>query len=146
VSDAKLLDLEVKTDDKNWKSDLISVDVLNIPFTGPALPLALMRIPAMRSSRRSASRATTPISLLNGLRACKKTRRRFSARRGEQVEMRWGDADSRLDDEVAKGESGLAAGACSWRSRALEYSGPRHAPSRQKQRQLRGVKTVNLTV
>jgi hypothetical protein len=51
VSDAKLLDPEVKTDGKKWKSDLISVDVLNIPFTDPALPLALMRIPAMRSDR-----------------------------------------------------------------------------------------------
>jgi hypothetical protein len=34
------LDLEVNIDGKAWKSDLISVDVLNIPFTGPALPLA----------------------------------------------------------------------------------------------------------
>jgi diacylglycerol kinase family enzyme len=27
-----------------------------------------------------------------------------SARRGEQIEIRWRDADSRLDDEVAKGK------------------------------------------
>ena len=34
------LDIEINIDGKLWKSDLISVDVLNIPFTGPALPLA----------------------------------------------------------------------------------------------------------
>ena len=28
-----------------------------------------------------------------------------SARRGEQIEIRWRGADSRLDDEVAKGKS-----------------------------------------
>ena len=39
VSDAEPLDLEVNIDGKPWKSDLISVDVLNL-FTGPALPLA----------------------------------------------------------------------------------------------------------
>jgi len=40
VSEAEPLDLEVNIDGKPWKSDLMSVDVLNIPFTGPALPLA----------------------------------------------------------------------------------------------------------
>src|SRR5262249_16184215 len=34
------LDVEINIDGKPWKSDLISVEVLNIPFTGPALPLA----------------------------------------------------------------------------------------------------------
>jgi diacylglycerol kinase family enzyme len=40
VSDAGPFDLEINIDGKPWKRDLISVDVLNIPFTGPALPLA----------------------------------------------------------------------------------------------------------
>jgi diacylglycerol kinase (ATP) len=40
----------VNIDGKPWKSDLISVDVLSIPFTGPALPLAIMRNPAICSS------------------------------------------------------------------------------------------------
>lgn len=40
VTDAEPLELEVSIDGRAWKSDLISVDVLNIPFTGPALPLA----------------------------------------------------------------------------------------------------------
>ncbi|MGB7037729.1 MAG: diacylglycerol kinase family protein, partial [Xanthobacteraceae bacterium] len=36
----KPLDVEIDIDGKPWSSDLISVDILNIPFTGPALPLA----------------------------------------------------------------------------------------------------------
>jgi hypothetical protein len=40
ASETEQLELQVNIDGGTWKSDLISVDVLNIPFTGPALPLA----------------------------------------------------------------------------------------------------------
>src|SRR5262249_27223553 len=40
LEDARPLDLQIKIDGKSLKRDLLSIDVLNIPFSGPALPLA----------------------------------------------------------------------------------------------------------
>jgi diacylglycerol kinase family enzyme len=106
VSDAELLDLEVNIDGKSWKSDLISVDVLNIPFTGPALPLAhnadpgdtLLDVIGFESDRRD--------ELIEWIKSPQEDAPPVSARRGEQIEIRWRDADSRLDDQVIEGESG----------------------------------------
>jgi diacylglycerol kinase (ATP) len=96
--------LEVNIDGKTWKSDLISVDVLNIPFTGPALPLAanadpgdtLLDVIGLESDKRN--------ELIEWLKSPQEDAPPASARRGEQIEIRWRDADSRLDDEVAKGK------------------------------------------
>jgi diacylglycerol kinase (ATP) len=106
VSDADLLDLEVNIDGRPWKNDLISVDVLNIPFTGPALPLAhnadpgdtLLDVIGFKSDKRA--------ELIEWIKSPQEDAPPVSARRGEQIEIRWRDADSRLDDEVAKGEPG----------------------------------------
>lgn len=105
VSDAEPLDLEVNIDGKPWKSDLISVDVLNIPFTGPALPLAhnadpgdtFLDVIGFESDKRD--------ELVEWVKSPQEDAPPASARRGEQIEIRWRNADSRLDDEVAKGES-----------------------------------------
>jgi diacylglycerol kinase (ATP) len=105
LSDAKPLDLEVNIDGKRWKSDLISVDVLNIPFTGPALPLAhnadpgdtLLDVIGFESDKRD--------KLIEWIKSPQEDAPPVSALHGERIEIRWRDADSRLDDEVAKGES-----------------------------------------
>ena len=105
VSDAEPLDLEINIDGKPWKSDLISVDVLNIPFTGPALPLAhnadpgdtLLDVIGFESGKRD--------ELIEWIKSPQEDAPPASARRGEQIEIGWCDADSRRDDEVAKGES-----------------------------------------
>jgi diacylglycerol kinase family enzyme len=105
VSNAELLDLEVNIDGKPWKGDLISVDVLNIPFTGPALPLApsadpgdmLLDVIGFESDKRD--------ELIEWIKSPHDDAPPARARRGEQIEIRWRNADSRLDDEVAKGKS-----------------------------------------
>jgi diacylglycerol kinase family enzyme len=105
VSDAEPLDLEIKIDGKTCKSDLISVDVLNIPFTGPALPLApnadpgdtLLEVIGLESDKRD--------ELIEWIKSPQQAAPPASTRRGEQIEIRWRDADSRLDDEVAKSKS-----------------------------------------
>jgi diacylglycerol kinase (ATP) len=40
LAEAEPLDIEINVDGQPWKSDLLGVEVLTIPFTGPALPLA----------------------------------------------------------------------------------------------------------
>lgn len=105
VRGAEPLDLEVNIDGKPWKSDLISVDVLNIPFTGPALPLAhnadpadpLLDVIGFESDKRD--------KLIEWIESPQEDVPPASARRGEQIEIRWRNADSRLDDKVVKGRS-----------------------------------------
>jgi diacylglycerol kinase (ATP) len=105
VSGAQPLDLEVNIDGKLWKTHLISVDVLNIPFTGPALPLAhnadpgdtLLEVIGFESDRRD--------ELLEWIRSPQKDMPPACAQQGEQIDIRWRDADSRLGDEVAGGKS-----------------------------------------
>lgn len=105
VSDAEPLELEVNIDGKLWKSGLISVDVLNIPFTGPALPLAhnadpgdtLLDVIGFENDKRE--------ELIQWINNPQEDAPPASAWRGEQIEIRWRDADSRVDDGAAKGKS-----------------------------------------
>ena len=124
ATEAKPLDLEVNIDGKPWKSDLISVDVLNIPFTGPALPLAhnadpgdtLLDVVGFESDKRD--------KLLNGLTAHRKACP-APLRSGEPIEIRWQDADSQLDDEVVKGKAEWRQAIIRCSPRALAHSGSR---------------------
>src|SRR5262249_35793508 len=105
VGDAEPLDLEVNIDGKPWKRDLVSVDVLNTPFTGPALPLAhnadpgdmLLDVIGFERDKRD--------ELTEWIKNPQEDAPPASMRRGEKIEICWRNADSRLDDEVAKGES-----------------------------------------
>ncbi len=105
VSGAEPLDLQIKVDGAAWRSDLISVDVLNIPFTGPALPLAhnadpgdtILDVIGFESDKRD--------ELIEWIKSPQEDAPPASVRRGEQIEIRWRDAYSRLDDKVAKGGS-----------------------------------------
>jgi diacylglycerol kinase (ATP) len=104
AGEAEPLDLEVNIDGKHWRSDLISVDVLNIPFTGPALPLAhnadpgdtLLDVIGFESDKRD--------KLIEWINSPQGDVPPAASRRGRQIEIHWRDADSRLDDEVAKGK------------------------------------------
>ena len=105
VSDAEPLHLEVNIDGKLWMSDLISVDVLNIPFTGPALPLApnadpgdtLLEVIGFERNKRD--------EVIEWIKSPQEDAPPARVGRGEQIEICWRDADSRIDDEVVDGES-----------------------------------------
>ncbi len=105
VSDAEPLRLEVNIDGKLWKNDLISVDVLNIPFTGPALPLAhnadpgdtLLDVIGFERNRRG--------EVIEWIKSPHEGAPPACVGRGEQIELSWRDADGRIDDEVVSGES-----------------------------------------
>lgn len=104
LDDIEPLDVEVDVDGKPWKGDLISVDVLNIPFTGPALPLAhaadptdnLLDVVVLEDNQRK--------DFAEWIRAPQEAAPPVSARRGENIQVRWRGADSRLDDELVKGK------------------------------------------
>jgi diacylglycerol kinase (ATP) len=98
------LDVEIEVDGKPWNGDLISLDVLNIPFTGPALPLAHAADPT--------DTLVDAVVLENGRRkefaewivAPQDAAPPVSARRGKTIHVRWRGADSRHDDELVKGK------------------------------------------
>jgi diacylglycerol kinase family enzyme len=98
------LDVEINVDGKPWKSDLISVDVLNIPFTGPALPLAhaadptdkLLDVVVLEDDHRK--------DFVEWIKAPQETAPPVSALRGKMIHVCWHGADSRLDDELIKGK------------------------------------------
>jgi diacylglycerol kinase (ATP) len=104
AGEAQTLDLEVNIDGKPWKSDLISVDVLNIPFTGPALPLAHNANPGELCLDVIGFERDKRDKLIEWLNNPQDDLPPATARRGERIEIRWRGADSRLDDEVAKGK------------------------------------------
>ena len=105
VIGADPLDLEVNIDGKPWKRDLISLDVLNIPFTGPALPLAHSADPGDRLLDVIGLESDKRDQLIEWIKSPQDRTPPASARRGEQIEIRWRNADRRLDDRVSKGES-----------------------------------------
>ena len=97
------LDVEINIDGKPWKRDLISVDVLNIPFTGPALPLAhradptnkLLEVVVLETDRRK--------DFAEWMQAPQETAPPVSTRRGKTIHLRWRCNDSRLDDKLVNG-------------------------------------------
>src|SRR5262249_46585067 len=99
------LDVEINIDGKPWKSDLISVEVLNIPFTGPALPLAHAADPTEKLLNVVALEGDQRKNFAEWIRAPQDAAPPVSARRGKTIHLRWRRADSRLDDEVVKGKA-----------------------------------------
>ncbi|MBO0755680.1 MAG: NAD(+)/NADH kinase, partial [Bradyrhizobiaceae bacterium] len=102
VNDAEPIDMEVNIDGKLWRTGLISVDVLNISFAGPALPLArnadagdtLFNVIGFEPDKRD--------ELIEWIESTHRDSPPASVWRGEQIEIRWRDADSRLGDRVGK--------------------------------------------
>ena len=92
MGDAEALDVEINIDGKLWKSDLISVDVLNIPFTGPALPLAhntdpgdtLLDVIGFESDKRD--------KLIEWINSPLENLPPVTVGRGEQIEIHWRDS------------------------------------------------------
>jgi diacylglycerol kinase (ATP) len=103
VEEAKSLDIEVNVDGKPWKNNLISVDVLNIPFTGPALPLAHDADPSDAVLDLVGFEKDKRDELSEWVKSPGEEPPPASRCRAKRVEIRWRAADSRLDDEVVEG-------------------------------------------
>jgi diacylglycerol kinase family enzyme len=94
------LDVEMNIDGKPWKNDLISVDVLNIPFTGPALPLAHSADPTDKLLDVAGLEADRRKDFAEWMSAPQETAPPVSTRRGKAIHVRWRGAESRLDDKL----------------------------------------------
>jgi diacylglycerol kinase (ATP) len=98
------LDVEINIDGKKWKTAPISVEVLNIPFTGPALPLAHAADPTDKLLDVVVLEGDQRKNFVEWIQAPQEAAPPVSARRGKTIHVRWRGADSRLDDELVKGK------------------------------------------
>ncbi|MGN6571588.1 MAG: diacylglycerol/lipid kinase family protein [Pseudolabrys sp.] len=100
LKDAEPLDIEITIDGKALRGDFLGVEVLNIPFTGPALPLGgkadvadgKLDVVCFEADRRK--------ELIAWLDAPLDSAPPVVCRKAEKVQLTWGDAPNRVDDKV----------------------------------------------
>lgn len=99
LKSAKPLDVTVTVDGKAVKGEFLGVEVMNVPFTGPGLPLAakakvgdgLLEVVYFAADQRK--------EFAEWLEAPQDEPPPVGNRRGETVEIVWHDTAHRLDDE-----------------------------------------------
>jgi len=106
LGEAEPLDVEVNVDGQPWKSDLLGVEVLTIPFTGPALPLAHDADPSDRLLDVIGVEPGGNEALTEWIKSPLDKAPPVSSRQGEKIEVRWRGADCRVDDKLWKAKSG----------------------------------------
>jgi len=97
---AKPVELSVKIDNKTLNGEFLGVEVMNVPFTGPGLPLAkkanvadgLLDVVCFEFDRRR--------ELEEWLEAPHEDSAPVSTRQGKLVELVWSDTANRIDDEA----------------------------------------------
>jgi diacylglycerol kinase (ATP) len=97
---AKPIDLSISIDGKSLTGDFFGVEVMNVPFTGPGLPLArkahvadgLLDVVCFDVSRRR--------ELEKWLGAPQDEPAPVTARQGKIAELTWADVANRVDDEA----------------------------------------------
>jgi diacylglycerol kinase family enzyme len=97
---AKPVELSVKIDNKTLNGEFLGVEVMNVPFTGPGLPLAkkanvadgLLDVVCFEFDRRR--------ELEGWLDAPHEDSAPVSTRQGKLVELVWSDTANRIDDEA----------------------------------------------
>jgi len=100
VKSAKPVELSIIVDGKSLNGKFLGVEVMNVPFTGPALPLArkahvadgLLDIVCFDAARRR--------DLEKWLDAPHDEVAPVTTRQGKTIELTWADTANRLDDET----------------------------------------------
>jgi diacylglycerol kinase family enzyme len=102
LSEAATIDAEITVDGTLWESELLSIDVLNVPFTGPALPLAYKADPGAGELKVVGVKPDKAKALAEWVQHPQEEKPPVANRSGTTIEVRWRDCASRIDDEVFK--------------------------------------------
>ena len=105
LADAEPLDIEVNVDGKPWKSDLLGVEVLNIPFTGPALPLGHDADPSNQLLDPVGLEREQCEDFVEWIKTPHDRPPPIIATQGKKIEIRWRDVEGRIDDKLVKPKS-----------------------------------------
>ena len=100
VAEAKPLDFEVEIDGKALKGNLLGVEILTGPFTGPALPFAHDADPSDKLLDIICIEARKADALGAWIEAPRDKRPPVISKQGRKIKIRWRDAESRIDDKV----------------------------------------------
>lgn len=110
LKDAKPIDIEVIVDGRSVRGEFLGVEVMNIPFTGPALPLAEKADTSDGKLDVIFFEVDKRKDLIDWLEAPLDARAPVTARRGQRIELIWTDAPNRIDDRAFENkEKKLAA-------------------------------------
>jgi diacylglycerol kinase family enzyme len=99
VKAAKPVELAIKIDGKAVNGEFLGVEVMNVPFTGPGLPLATKADVADRLLDVVCFEADKRRDFEKWLDAPQDEQPPVMSRQGKAIELVWADAPNRLDDE-----------------------------------------------
>jgi diacylglycerol kinase (ATP) len=102
LGEAEPLAVEVVIDGEPWRSDLLGLEILTIPFTGPALPLAHNADPSDELLDVIGVEKTKGEALKKWVKSPHDSAPPVATRQGKKIEVRWRDSESRVDDELTK--------------------------------------------
>lgn len=102
LSKATTVDVQITVDGTSWESELLSIDVLNIPFTGPALPLAYKADPGAGELKLVGVKPNQAKALAEWVQHPQEEKPPVASRSGTTIKVRWRNCESRIDDEVFK--------------------------------------------
>jgi diacylglycerol kinase (ATP) len=104
---AKPVDLHMLLDGKALKGEFLGVEVLNIPFTGPGLPLGHHADATDRKLDVVCFEAAARDDLINWLDAPLESEPPVVSRRASEVKVTWNHVAHRLDDKAFTNEETL---------------------------------------
>src|SRR5215510_1008668 len=105
LAEAEPLDMEINVDGQPWKSDMLGVEVLTIPFTGPALPLGHDADPSDQLLDPVALERDATESFVEWIKTPHDGAPPVIATQGKKIEIRWRDVECRIDDKLVKAKS-----------------------------------------
>jgi diacylglycerol kinase family enzyme len=97
---AKPLDIEVIVDGRPLRDEILAIEVMNIVYTGPGLPLAPSADPGDRMLEVVCIRPGERLAMMDWIREPQHRRPPVSVRRGRVVEIVWRGDPMRIDDDV----------------------------------------------
>jgi diacylglycerol kinase (ATP) len=97
---AKPLDIDVWIDGRPLPGDILSIEVMNIVYTGPGLPLAPSADPGDRMLEVICVRPGERRAMMDWIGEPQHRRPPVSARRGRIVQIAWRGDPMRVDDDI----------------------------------------------
>ena len=97
---AKPLDIDVRIDGKPLPGDILAIEIMNIVYTGPGLPLAPSADPGDRMLEVICARPADRRAMMDWFREPQHRNPPGSVRRGRIVQIVWRGDPMRIDDDV----------------------------------------------
>ena len=97
---AKPLDIDVLVDGKPLRGGILAIEIMNIVYTGPGLPLAPSADPGDKMLEIISVRSPERRWMMSWIEAPQHRRPPVSVRRGRKVSITWRGEPMRLDDDV----------------------------------------------